>query len=150
VSRPRAQVVAADGVRIKSVKLHFLRSSSASLKSEIPSTPRITRSPSMAKCVARIFSAASAIFGERCVQSAPLRNSRTRSFCQMGVSRCFATRYADRSSNDGHDASENEPAAEPPANMRTWVKLVDALVPVSTSSLTATSLLRLTPSGVAS
>ena len=109
VSRPRAQVVAADGVRIKSVKLHFLGSSSASLKSEIPSTPRITRSPSMAKCVARIFSAASAIFGERCVQSAPLRNSRTRSFCQMGVSRCFATRYADRSSNDGHDASENEP-----------------------------------------
>jgi hypothetical protein len=69
------QILAAEREDVEGVELHLVivpRECSA-LKSDTPSTPSTTASPSMTNCCSRFFSAASTIQGKRLVQSWPLR-----------------------------------------------------------------------------
>jgi hypothetical protein len=81
VQRQRSEIVPAERKAIEGVKLRLVvvLAGVKALKSEMPSTPSTTASPSMTNCVFRIFRAVSTIHGYRPAQSCPpLLNSRTR------------------------------------------------------------------------
>jgi len=78
VQRQPAQIVPAERQAVEGVELDFVvvLAGVQGLKSEMPSTPSTTASPSMTNCVFRIFWAVS-IQGYRSAQSCPPLENRT-------------------------------------------------------------------------